>query len=194
MQSDGKILVGGDFTVIGGEFPKRADVRNRIARLENDGKVDQTLNATIVGDFVNATAVQPDGKILIGGSFTQVLGVARANLARLNTDGTLDTGFFANTDGLVTSIAVQSDGKILVGGQFSTIQGSAHPWLARLHTTGTPDGTLNANVDSQVLTIAVQVGRKDCARRQFHFGRRANTQWLWPGFSPAARSTASIRT
>ena len=40
-----------------------------------------------------ATAVQPDGKILIGGVFTTVLGVTRNNIARLNTDGTLDTAF-----------------------------------------------------------------------------------------------------
>ena len=46
-----------------------------------------------------ATAVQPDGKILIGGTFTSVLGVARNNIARLNTDGTLDTAFDPNANG-----------------------------------------------------------------------------------------------
>ena len=68
---------------------------------------------------VFATAVQPDGKILIGGSFTSVLGVARNNIARLNTDGTLDTAFNPNANGAVYSIAVQADGKILVGGSFT---------------------------------------------------------------------------
>ena len=70
-----------------------AVTRNRIARLETDGRLDQTLDLSIVGSYVVATAVQPDGKILIGGDFTSVLGVARNNIARLNTDGTLDTGF-----------------------------------------------------------------------------------------------------
>ena len=56
------------------------------------GDVD-ALNAGITGSYVNATAVQPDGKIIIGGIFTAVLGVPRSNIARLNTDGTLDTGF-----------------------------------------------------------------------------------------------------
>src|SRR5450432_1591993 len=60
--------------------------------------------------------VQPDGKILIGGSFTTVLGVARNNIARLNTDGTLDAAFDPNANGDVRSIAVQADGKILAGG------------------------------------------------------------------------------
>ena len=97
MQADGKILAGGNFTTLapnGGA----AVTRNRIARLETDGRLDQTLNLSTVGNFVTATAVQPDGKILIGGSFTTVLGVTRNNIARLNTDGTLDTAFNPNAN------------------------------------------------------------------------------------------------
>ena len=75
--------------------------RNRIARLETDGRLDQTLNLSAVGGYVVATAVQPDGKILIGGNFTTVLGVARNNIARLNTDGTLDTAFDPNATSAV---------------------------------------------------------------------------------------------
>ena len=72
--------------------------RNNIARLETDGRLDQTLNLNTVGADVSATAVQPDGKILIGGNFTSVLGVARNKIARLNTDGTLDTAFNPNAN------------------------------------------------------------------------------------------------
>src|SRR5207247_230136 len=92
LQADGKILAGGLFTTLspnGGA----AVTRNRIARLETDGRLDQTLNLNTVGDYVTATAVQADGKILIGGSFSTVLGVTRNNIARLNTDGTLDDAF-----------------------------------------------------------------------------------------------------
>ena len=97
VQADGKILAGGDFTTLApnGGAPV---TRNRIARLETDGRLDQTLDLSTVGTFVRATAVQPDGKILIGGNFTSVLGVARNNIARLNTDGTLDTAFNPNAD------------------------------------------------------------------------------------------------
>ncbi len=56
------------------------------------GSLD-ALDANVSGGFVTTTAVQPDGKIIIGGQFTSVLGVARSNIARLNADGTLDTGF-----------------------------------------------------------------------------------------------------
>src|SRR5437867_13312964 len=55
---------------------------------------------------VYASAVQSDGKIVIGGSFTIVNGVARTNLARLNSDGTLDTALSLSIDGPVYSIAV----------------------------------------------------------------------------------------
>jgi hypothetical protein len=89
---------------------------------------------------VYATAVQPDGKILIGGSFTTVLGVTRNNIARLNPDGTLDTAFDPNASGEVDSIAVQADGKILAGGQFTSIGGQTRNSIARLDaTTGLAD-------------------------------------------------------
>src|SRR5436853_6697134 len=91
VEADGKILAGGDFTTLspnGGA----AVARNRIARLETDGRIDQTLNLGIAaGSQVPATAVQPDGKILIGGFFSSVMGVTRNNIARLNTAGTLDS-------------------------------------------------------------------------------------------------------
>src|SRR5881394_1970823 len=73
---------------------------------------------------INVVVVQPDGKILIGGDFTSLspnggASVTRNHIARLNPDGTLDTGFNPNANGSVTSIAVQTDGKILAGGTFN---------------------------------------------------------------------------
>src|SRR5205823_12873342 len=100
VQSDGRILAGGYFQQIVGK------TRNRIVRLETDGSLDQTLqNLAIDGNGfllgVTAIAVQPDGKILIGGEFGIVLGVTRGYIARLNPDGTLDTAFDSNANGQV---------------------------------------------------------------------------------------------
>jgi sugar lactone lactonase YvrE len=67
---------------------------------------------------VYVVVVQPDGKILIGGLFTTVLGVARNRIARLNPDGTLDSTFNPSANSTVFSLAVQADGKILAA--FST--------------------------------------------------------------------------
>src|SRR6202140_4408419 len=66
---------------------------------------------------VRVVVVQPDGKILLGGDFTTLspnggAAVTRNHIARLNTDGTLDTAFNPNASSNVNSIAVQADGKI----------------------------------------------------------------------------------
>ncbi len=117
MQADGKILAGGAFTTLapnGGA----AVTRNAIARLETDGTLDRTLNLGTVGNFVLATAIQPDGKILVGGTFTTVLGVARNNIARLNSDGTLDTAFNPNANGSVLSIVAQRGRQDFSGRRF----------------------------------------------------------------------------
>src|SRR5207302_460142 len=80
VQADGKILAGGGFTSLSPNGGATA-TRNKIARLETDGRLDQTLNLNAVGSYVIATAFQPDGKILIGGNFNTVLGVTRNNIA-----------------------------------------------------------------------------------------------------------------
>ena len=109
VQADGKILVGGNFTTIGGQ------ARNYIARLNADGTADATFNPNANSD-VYSLAVQADGKILVGGGFTTIGGQARNYIARLNADGTADATFNPNANSDVFSLAVQADGKILVGG------------------------------------------------------------------------------
>src|ERR1039458_3390153 len=71
-------------------------------------------------NFVYATAIQPDGKILVGGSFTTLGGQPRSCVGRLNPDGTVDTAFNPGIDAVnhycfLWCLAVQADGKILVG-------------------------------------------------------------------------------
>ena len=167
MQPDGKIVVGGAF-FSSNSF--RGQPRNRIARLEKDGRLDQTLDPNAVGISVTAIAVQTDGKILIGGAFNTILGVTRKYIARLNTDGTLDTTFNTGTDGYVGAIAVQVDGKILIGGEFTTLApngtsvapsasaGSivSRNRIARLNADGTVDTAFDPNADDSVNVIAVQ--------------------------------------
>jgi uncharacterized delta-60 repeat protein len=170
VQVDGKVLAVGLFTTIapnGGA----AVTGNRIARLETDGRLDQTLDASLSIDSnqlntVYATSVQPDGKILIGGHFSSVLGVPRNNIARLNTDGTLDMTFDPNANSNVFSIAVQADGKILVGGDFfssgggNSIGGQPRNNIARLDPTGKADPLFDPNANFSVGAIAVQTDRK----------------------------------
>ena len=193
LQPDGKILVGGFVTTLSpnGGAPV---TRNRIARLERDGRLDQTLNLSIVGSYGIASAVQPDGKILIGGSFTTVLGVTRNRIARLNSDGTLDTGFNPNANDEVDAIAVQADGKILAGGLFTTIGGQTRNRIARLDaTTGLAD-SFDPNANQWVHAIAVQADGKILAGGQFHQHRRTGAQPHRPARSTTGRRMRSTRT
>ncbi len=154
VQQDGNILAGGLF---GGAGSIGGQTRNNIARLERNGTLDQTLNLSLVGSNVRATAVQPDGKLLIGGLFTSVLGTTRNNIARLNSDGTLDVTFNPNaTGGDVFSIVVLADGKVLVSGAFTNIGGQPRNRVARLDgTTGVAD-TFDPNANGDVDALEVQ--------------------------------------
>ncbi len=114
---------------------------------------------------VSVIVVQPDGKILLGGGFTTLAptggpSVTRNHIARLNPDGTLDTGFNPNSDEIVNAIVVQADGKILVGGWFASIGGQTRNHIARLDpTTGLAD-SFDPNADNDVSSIAVQADGK----------------------------------
>jgi uncharacterized delta-60 repeat protein len=136
LQTDGKILVGGDFTTYKGL------TQNRIARLNTDGSLDSTFD---VGTGFNSTpfsiAVQSDGKILVGGDFTTYKDLTQNNIARLNTDGSLDSSFVVGTGfgGSVKTITLQSDGKILAGGSFTTYNGTGANRIIRLNSNGSID-------------------------------------------------------
>ena len=107
-----------------------------------DGDLDTTfVDPQVKNDHggqpeVYAMAQQPDGKIVIGGDIGLVAGQARSNVARLNSDGTLDATFPANTGwDWVMAMALQPDGKVLVAGRTAANSG----WVGRLNSDGTPD-------------------------------------------------------
>ncbi|HYF34872.1 MAG TPA: choice-of-anchor D domain-containing protein, partial [Prosthecobacter sp.] len=104
-----------------------------------------------------ACAVQRDNKIIIAGYFDTVGGVARNSMARLNTDGSVDSGFDPSPNGLVTTVLVQPDGKILVKGLFTTIAGVSCTNFARLNADGTFDtGFTSPTVNFDIYGIGLQ--------------------------------------
>ena len=154
MQSDGKIIIGGNFLGYNGI------TRCRIARLNANGTVDPTFNpGTGPNGGVSVTSIQSDGKIIIGGSFTYYNGIVINRIARLNTNGTLDTTFHmgagANSDVYATSI--QSDGKIVIGGGFTSYNGIAINRIARLNTNGTIDTTFNLGTGANNIVRATSI-------------------------------------
>ncbi len=141
-QPDGKVLIGGTFNVVD------AAILNHIARLNADGTVDVSFNPGGGADAnVNAIALQPDGKVLVGGAFSRIDGVTRSGILRLNTNGSVDTGFNAagsgTAGGAVQDILVLTNGQILIAGDFTSYNGSGRARVARL----LPDGSLDAQFD-----------------------------------------------
>jgi uncharacterized delta-60 repeat protein len=137
VQPDGKIVVGGDFTALGGGG-FGTTVRTYIGRLDPDGSLDTSFDPSANGNL-NALAVQPDGRILVGGNFTLLAGSTRDRLGRLDADGSLDISFNAGADNAVTRLALQPDGGILVGGSFTVLAGTTRNRIGRLHADGSLD-------------------------------------------------------
>src|SRR5687768_17379325 len=160
LQADGKIVIGGFFTTLspnGGV----AVTRNRIARLNPDGTLDASFDPNANG-AVRSLAVQPDGKILVGGQFNganSIGGQARNRFARLDPATGMADSFDPNANNTVFAIAVQRDGKILAGGNFNganSIGGQMRNRIARLDpTTGLADG-FDPNANGGVFAIAIQ--------------------------------------
>ena len=152
LQANGKILVGGQFTQLAGQS------RTNLGRLNFDGTLDTNFNASAGGAsaYVNALALQPDGKILVGGGFSSLNGQTRTNLGRLNADGTLDAAFTLGANGNVYSAAVQPDGEILVSGSFTRVAGQPRNYLARLNADGSLDTNFTASAGSSVECAVLQ--------------------------------------
>lgn len=145
LQPDGNILIGGAFEHY------HAIARRGIARVTPTGALDGAFDpgeGLGLGEWIYAIALQEDGKILIGGTFSTYDGVARNHIARLNADGTLDTTFDpgAGTDSEVYAIALQPDGKVLIGGAFTMCGGEPCAYVARLNADGSLDATFNPGV------------------------------------------------
>ena len=156
VQGDGKIIVTGNRFTAGGIS------RAQIARLNADGSLDESFDAGLElhDTLIEAVAVQPDGRIVVAGSFTSWNGVPRGRIARLMPDGSLDPGFpaGAGANGTVRCVAVQRDGRIILAGDFSRIAGMAGPntGVARLHPNGTVDGGFYALEEGAFSTLALQ--------------------------------------
>lgn len=154
VQPDKKILLAGDLTGLSpnGGAPV---VRNHIARLNADGTLDTAFNPN-ANDRIYAIALQPDGKVLVGGIFTQIGGQVRQRVARLDaTTGAADS-FDPTANSDVYSIVVQRDGKLLLGGLFTNVAGVSRDYMARLEpVTGQAD-SFNPQINATVVELVLQ--------------------------------------
>jgi uncharacterized delta-60 repeat protein len=139
LQPDGRWLIRGGFFAVNG-VP-----RNRLARLNADGSLDQTFDiGTGPGGSspsIFTLARQPDGKVLVGGGFTSFNGVPRNRVVRLHSNGSVDLDFNPGTgaggpDSSVNSIALEETGRVILTGSFITFSGSPRSGIARLDEHG----------------------------------------------------------
>lgn len=157
VQSDGGVIIGDSY--LGGSG---TTIPNNFSRLLPNGMLDTTFNSGGIGfqnltpGAVRAIAVQPDGKVLIGGKFDSVNEASRFKMARLNTDSTLDLSFQIDTGGTgnsftqihaIYNIVLQADGKIIISGSFIyMVNGEEERNVVRLNPNGTIDSTFNLNI------------------------------------------------
>ncbi len=146
-QPNGKILIGGDFNWFGGVFAPN------VARLNADGSPDAGFSAGLGPDgAVRDVALDGDGNVLVGGDIGGVATRPIGGVARLLTDGAVDTVFKPivtrtdNSPAPVYAVLPLDDGKVLVGGHVRKISGADRSPLGRLNA----DGGLDAAFDPQI--------------------------------------------
>ena len=168
-QTDGTILLGGFFSQVNG-FE-----RNSVARLQTDGSTDPNYVVDVSSGpngTVYSMAVQSDGKVVIGGAFTELDGVEHQCIARLNSDGTPDGSFNPILTASSLVFALQSDGKIVLGGSIDRVNGITSNGLTRLNPDGSVDTTFNAKIILDTQTnpaIIVQADGKILVGSDFGF-------------------------
>lgn len=157
--SSGAVLIAGDFTSIGGTN------RGMIAKLDSSGKLMSSFGTgTGANGPIRSMLVQTDGKILVGGEFTSINGTARNRIARLNSDGSLDTTFNPGSGANGTVFAITTStasypsyiSGIIIGGDFTSYNGTNRGRVALLSTSGSLNtGYLNSSgANGTVYTIA----------------------------------------
>ncbi len=150
--NDGKILIAGDLTL------SSADSR-KIGRFLSNGQLDPSFTAPEMNGAINRVIVQPDGKILIGGEFTQIGTTVRGRIARLNADGSLDSSFnpIGGANGIVNDIVLQTDGKVVIAGNFTAVNGSSvQAYVGRLNADGVLDAGFTHQANAPVESIRMQ--------------------------------------
>jgi uncharacterized delta-60 repeat protein len=142
LQPDGKILVGGAFTLYNGVSA------NKIVRINSDGSRDTSFvigtgfSGGGGGGAVYDVYLYPDGKILATGSFTSYQGTSANGIIKLNSNGSIDGTFIYGTgfnSSQVRNISVDTNGKILLVGTFTSYQGVSANRIIRLNSDGSID-------------------------------------------------------
>jgi uncharacterized delta-60 repeat protein len=164
VQGNGRILVGGQFSTLGGQ------THNCLGRLNADGTPDESFAAEVSGNVngsvttVYCLALQDDGHVVLGGDFTALNGVTHSNIARLDVQGNLDSNFNASAWGgsypFVFTLGMQTNGGVVVGGTFYRLNGSIRMGLGRFASDGTLDPAFDPGSGGRAYPMALQADGK----------------------------------
>lgn len=163
VQPDGKVLLAGAVQTASGyaiALARHLADGGPDTGFGDQGRVLLTLGGD--DDFANALLVQPDGKILVGGT-SQQAGSGRAALIRLESDGTVDTSFATNGfylaastagESAITSLALQADGKIVAAGYAPSNATNTVLWFSvwRFTGAGSLDTSFGTGTTGRLLT------------------------------------------
>lgn len=134
--------------LLAGEFENRVDgQKTYLLRLDPSGKIDESLfTGNLFNNAIRSIKVQSDGKIWVGGEFTEFDGNSVKGIARLHDDGTLDKSFKLPQGLLVkcTQFIFDSQGDFFVIGDI--IDRNATATILKLKSNGMIDNTFKPNV------------------------------------------------
>lgn len=157
LQTDGKVLVGGDFTGFRGLNARR------LARLGANGQLDSGFQSAQGANGPDSTVfgllVQADGRIVVSGQFSQIGGVSRPNLARLLPGGAVDSGFDAAQISLCRQAVMQPDGRLLIASEASGSAAVRRLFSGQLGLGGVVEFAATSHQANEGGGVSIQVRR-----------------------------------
>jgi uncharacterized delta-60 repeat protein len=190
LAAGGRWIVAGDFTDVDGY------TRQGLARLDPDGALDPGFDpAGAAPGLITALALQADGALLVGGSFTNFAGLTRHGIARLREDGGCDAGFNPAIDSATTvqQLAVQGDGRLLVAGTGLNAGALTNIGLLRLNSNGSLDaGFVPPATLTNVNLVQLQADGKILASGPGVIARLTEAGSLDPGFTAQLPATQAL--
>ena len=155
LQSDGKLIVGGEFSNFNGA------ITPKLCRLLPDGSKDPSfITGSGFNGSVYCSLIQSDGKIIIVGSFTSYNENSANRIIRLNSDGSYDSTFNASTaanSNIIYSIALHSDGSYIVVGSFTKYNNVTVNRIAKIFPNGNLDTSFSTGFGADALAEVIQV-------------------------------------
>jgi uncharacterized delta-60 repeat protein len=180
VSSPGTSIASGEFAIFNVTFaPSAVGTRTAAIHVTSNDSNESPFDIALTGEGLTpppgavdlgfptgiascwTSCVQPNGKTVIGGGFSSVLGTDRSRIARLNANNTLDFGFDpAGANNTVRALAVQSDGKLIVGGSYTQIAGASRSFLVRLNVNGSLDSAFDPGVNGAVWCVIPEADGK----------------------------------